>query len=89
VHKVGYPTTEHLRCREISTARQSSFFWLQNKEGKPLVGVFATNHQPQVLPPYFVARQKVPCCEIELKKTMASLAKVVLIDRNFYNFFGM
>jgi hypothetical protein len=27
-------------------------------------------------------------CKKELKKTMARLAKVVLIDRNFYNFFG-
>jgi hypothetical protein len=26
-------------------------------------------------------------CEKELKKTMVRLAKVVVIDRNFYNFF--
>jgi hypothetical protein len=25
-----------------------------------VVGVFATNHQPQVLPPYFPARKKNP-----------------------------
>jgi hypothetical protein len=39
---------------------QGPFFWLQNTEGEPLVGVFATNHQPQVLPPYFAARKKNP-----------------------------
>jgi hypothetical protein len=39
---------------------QGSFFWLQNTEGEPVVGVFATNNQPQVLPPYFVARKKEP-----------------------------
>jgi hypothetical protein len=39
---------------------QGSFFWLQNREGEPVVGVFATNHQPQVLPPYFAARKKNP-----------------------------
>jgi hypothetical protein len=38
--------------------RQGSLFWLQNTEGEPLVGVFATNHQPQVLPPYFAARKE-------------------------------
>jgi hypothetical protein len=42
------------------TLYQGIFFWLQNKEGEPLVGVFATNHQPQVLLPYFVARKKNP-----------------------------
>jgi hypothetical protein len=39
---------------------QGSFFWHQNKEGEPLVGVFATNHQPEVLPLYFGARKKNP-----------------------------
>jgi hypothetical protein len=39
---------------------QGSFFWLQNTEGELVVGVFATNHQPQVLPPYFAARKKNP-----------------------------
>jgi hypothetical protein len=39
---------------------QGSFFWLQNTEGEPVVGVFATNHQPQVLPLYFAARKKNP-----------------------------
>jgi hypothetical protein len=28
------------------------------------------------------------CCEKELRKTMARLAKVVLVDRNFYNLIG-
>ena len=32
--------------------------------------------------------QKNIHCKNELKKTMVNLAKVVLIDRNFYNFFG-
>jgi hypothetical protein len=39
---------------------QGYFFWLQNTEGEPVVGVFATNHQPQVLPPYFAARKNNP-----------------------------
>jgi hypothetical protein len=39
---------------------QGSFFWLQNTEGELVVGVFATNHQPQVLSPYFAARKKNP-----------------------------
>jgi hypothetical protein len=43
-----------------TTPLQGSFFWLENTEGKPLVGVFATNHQPHVLPPYFAARKKNP-----------------------------
>jgi hypothetical protein len=42
------------------TCSQGSFFWHQNKEGEPLVGVFATNHQPEVLPLYFGARKKNP-----------------------------
>jgi hypothetical protein len=40
--------------------KQGSLFWLQNTKGEPLVGVFAPNHQPEVLPPYFVARKKNP-----------------------------
>jgi hypothetical protein len=39
---------------------QGSLFWLQNTEGEPLVGVFAANHQPEVLPPYFAARKENP-----------------------------
>jgi hypothetical protein len=37
---------------------QGSFFWLQNMEGEPLVGGWLQIHQPEVLPPYFVARKK-------------------------------
>jgi hypothetical protein len=44
---------------------QGSFFWLQNRERKPVVGVFATNLQPQVLPPYFTARKKNPAMYCE------------------------
>jgi hypothetical protein len=63
---------QHKSEEEFNTARleptwteffiihQGSFLWLQNTEGKPVVGVFATNHQPQVLPPYFAARKKNP-----------------------------
>jgi hypothetical protein len=43
-----------------SISIQGSFFWHQNKEGEPLVGVFATNYQPEVLPLYFGARKKNP-----------------------------
>jgi hypothetical protein len=32
-------------------------------KGKPVVGVFATNHQPQVLLPYFATRKKNPAIE--------------------------
>jgi hypothetical protein len=39
---------------------QGSLFWLQNTEGEPLVGVFAPNHQPEVLPPYFAAKKENP-----------------------------
>jgi hypothetical protein len=42
----------------LGSLGQGSFFWLQNTEGEPVVGVFATNHQPQVLPPYFAVRKK-------------------------------
>jgi hypothetical protein len=37
---------------------QGSFFWLQNMAGEPLVGGGLQIHQPEVLPPYFVARKK-------------------------------
>jgi V-type H+-transporting ATPase subunit H len=30
----------------LLSAKQGSFFWLQNTEGEPVVGVFATNLQP-------------------------------------------
>jgi hypothetical protein len=49
-----------LYCIESCGTNQGSFFWHQNKEGEPLVGVFATNHQPEVLPLYFGARKKNP-----------------------------
>jgi hypothetical protein len=42
----------------LASQNQGSLFWLQNMEGEPLVGVFASNHQPEVLPPYFVARKE-------------------------------
>jgi hypothetical protein len=37
---------------------QGSFFWLQNMEGEPVVGGWLQIHQPQIFPPYFVARKK-------------------------------
>jgi hypothetical protein len=40
--------------------KQGSFFWLQNTEGKPVIGGWLQIHQPQVLPPYFAARKKNP-----------------------------
>jgi hypothetical protein len=44
----------------LASPNQGSFFWLQNTEGEPVVGAFATNHHPPVLPPYFAARKKNP-----------------------------
>jgi hypothetical protein len=44
----------------IGSIGQGSLFWLQNTEGEPLVGVFATNHHPKVLPPYFAAKKENP-----------------------------
>jgi hypothetical protein len=41
-----------------SNPNQGSFFWLQNTEGEPVVGGWLQIHQPEVLPPYFVARKK-------------------------------
>jgi hypothetical protein len=40
------------------------FFLAANTEGQPLVGVFATNHQPEVLPLYFAARKKNPASRV-------------------------
>jgi hypothetical protein len=37
-------------------------------EGEPVVGVFATNHQSQVLPPYFAARKKEPWFVVIVEK---------------------
>ena len=48
------------RPRSRAPLEQGSFFWLQNTEGEPLVGVFATNHQAEVLPLYFATRKKNP-----------------------------
>jgi hypothetical protein len=45
------------------STKQGSFFWLQNKEGEPVVGGWLQIHQPEVLPPYFAARKKYPGTE--------------------------
>jgi hypothetical protein len=56
MHKRNTKFSLRISCN----SKQGSFFWHQNKEGEPLVGVFATNHQPEVLPIYFGARKKNP-----------------------------
>jgi hypothetical protein len=33
-----------------------------------VVGAFATNHQPQVLPPYFAARKKNPASFVSIQR---------------------
>jgi hypothetical protein len=56
----------HCRCvileHNILNQHQGSFFWLQNMEGEPLVGVFATNHQPPTTgsPSVFCSQKKEP-----------------------------
>jgi hypothetical protein len=38
---------------DLWDVKQGSFFWLQHTEGEHVIGIFATNHQPHVLPLYF------------------------------------
>jgi hypothetical protein len=48
---------------------------VENKEGEPLVGVFATNHQPQVLSPY-CSQKKEPWSYHQINLTwLASTVK--------------
>jgi hypothetical protein len=42
-----------------------------------VVGVFATNHQPQVLPPYFAARKENPVLNGKVSTVPAKRAKQI------------
>jgi hypothetical protein len=47
-----------------------------------VVGVFATNHKPQVLPPYFAARKNEPCSTTDTRRvkqiTLTSVPSAVV-----------
>jgi hypothetical protein len=50
-----------------------------------VVGVFATNHQPQVLPPYFAARKNNPA-QHNQRETNKHFILRTLYNNNLYGF---